>query len=322
MKTVSCNLCGADLKSYYGKRPVAVPLVLGHEFLSIIVENPNGEEFTTDYNNQMIYKGDRVIFYIIHFCSTCYYCNNGLPQKCINQQKIGHSVFSVLPMGGLSSFNVFDKHIPIFRIPNKVSDFFAGTLTCSFTTAYTALSTLKLGFSREFVVVGSGLLAVFLCLILKEKKATTITVVINDIAKASVFSKAEVHEIILLEGALSRKTMKYDCLIDAAGDSTLIERAITDLTDFGEIVLLGSTHPVNDIKINPEMLVRKCISIHSVHNYTPKDLSEALSLMEKMYAKIAFVENYCADFQFSNVKEAFQYAKQFNPLRCKINFAM
>lgn len=50
-----------------------------------------------------------------------------------------------------------------------------------------------------------------------------------------------------------------------------------DLVGVGvSIVLAGSVFPVDDIKINPEKIVRNLWQIKGIHNYTPNDLANTI----------------------------------------------
>ena len=76
IKVAYCAICGSDphlVEGIFGLEP---PFGLGHEMSGVIVEL--GPKAT----KKGLKVGDRVAGNFLHFCGTCYYCQNGQQQFC------------------------------------------------------------------------------------------------------------------------------------------------------------------------------------------------------------------------------------------------
>lgn len=87
LKVTSTAICGSDLHIYNGFLPQTKPLVMGHEFMGVVVEA--GSAVTH------IKPGDRVVVPFPIACGGCFFCNHGLPVHC------EHSNDNYGPEGGL-----------------------------------------------------------------------------------------------------------------------------------------------------------------------------------------------------------------------------
>ncbi len=74
IQVTSTAICGSDLHIYNGLIPQAKPMVMGHEFMGIVVETGTG------VNN--LEKGDRVIVPFPISCGACWFCANHQPTHC------------------------------------------------------------------------------------------------------------------------------------------------------------------------------------------------------------------------------------------------
>jgi len=70
----STAICGSDLHIYNGMFPQPKPLVLGHEFMGVVMETGTG---VTNLK-----KGDRVVVPFPISCGTCWFCEHKLPTHC------------------------------------------------------------------------------------------------------------------------------------------------------------------------------------------------------------------------------------------------
>jgi alcohol dehydrogenase len=84
VEVLACTLCGSDLHTMHGRRPVAVPTILGHEALGRVAGfGPDAAR--RDAAGRPLRAGDRVTWGVVARCGACFYCRRGLPQKCERQ---------------------------------------------------------------------------------------------------------------------------------------------------------------------------------------------------------------------------------------------
>src|SRR5688572_21724509 len=70
LKVTSTAICGSDLHIYNGFVPQLKDMVLGHEFMGIVVDA--GKEV------KHLKKGDRVVVPFSVACGKCFFCMQGL----------------------------------------------------------------------------------------------------------------------------------------------------------------------------------------------------------------------------------------------------
>ncbi len=81
VRITCCTLCGSDVHTYEGRRSTPLPTVLGHEIIGRVDRLPPGSE-VRDYEGVPLTVGDRVTWSVAANCGSCFYCEDGLPQKC------------------------------------------------------------------------------------------------------------------------------------------------------------------------------------------------------------------------------------------------
>lgn len=88
LKVTATAICGSDLHIYSGGIPQPRPMVLGHEFMGVVVEKGSAVK--------KLQKDDRVVVPFPISCGHCFFCAHGLPGHCENSNP-GHYG----PEGGL-----------------------------------------------------------------------------------------------------------------------------------------------------------------------------------------------------------------------------
>src|SRR5215472_9618393 len=78
-----CSLCSSDLHTYAGRRVTPLPTVLGHEMLGVVEDAGTAPGLA-------LKAGDRIVWSIAASCGRCFFCRDGLPQKCSRLFKYGH----------------------------------------------------------------------------------------------------------------------------------------------------------------------------------------------------------------------------------------
>jgi 2-desacetyl-2-hydroxyethyl bacteriochlorophyllide A dehydrogenase len=84
VRVAMAGLCGTDYGIWAGERPVAYPLVLGHEFV--------GEVEAVGAGVRRVRPGDRVVIEPNYSCGTCALCREGNRNLCLSRTAIGIDV--------------------------------------------------------------------------------------------------------------------------------------------------------------------------------------------------------------------------------------
>lgn len=274
----ACTLCASDLHTIAGRRPFSTPMVLGHEVVGDVVAAGEGAS---------VEVGERVVWAVVRPCGQCRPCRRGSPASCTSRFKYGHEPFDVAPLsGGLGGHCLLESGTAIEHVPEGVSDAVAATAMCA---GATAMATLRVGEVREgddVVVFGAGLLGLSAAAGAWRAGARTVAVVDVDPRRAERALAFGATDVLLADGSLSEglralQSRGFDVALELSGATSAAEAGLDALAVGGRLVLAGAVMPVRDLALNPEHLVRLRASVRGVHNYRPRDLAEALRLLEE-----------------------------------------
>jgi len=159
VRITCCTLCGSDVHTYEGRRSAPLPTILGHEIIGQVAQLPPGPE-VRDHQGVPLDLGDRITWSVAASCGGCFFCNDGLPQKCKGLFKYGHERISERHQlsGGLAEHCHLAAGTAIFRLPSELSDAVACPANCA--TATVAAAMRYSGDQRDRVVLiqGAGML--------------------------------------------------------------------------------------------------------------------------------------------------------------------
>lgn len=166
LRVTSTAICGSDLHLYNGFFPQARPMVMGHEFMGVVVETGTG--VTT------LAEGERVVVPFPIACGSCYFCGHGLPVHCehSNEKNYGPEGGLVKEKGG-ALFGYTDLYggydggqaeyvrVPYANFgPRKVREDFSDDqvlfLTDIYPTGYSAVEWAQLQGGETVAVFGCG----------------------------------------------------------------------------------------------------------------------------------------------------------------------
>ena len=274
----ACTLCASDLHTIAGRRPFLSPMVLGHEVVGDVVAVGGGAP---------VEVGQRVVWAVVRPCGRCRSCRRGAPGSCTSRFKYGHESFDVAPLsGGLGGHCLLGSGTAIEHVPEGVSDAVAATAMCA---GATAMATLRAGEVREgddVVVFGAGLLGLSAAAAARRAGARTVAVVDPDPRRAERALAFGATDVVPANGSPSTglrslQSRGFDVALELSGATSAAEAGLDALAVGGRLVLAGAVMPVRDLAVNPERLVRLRASIRGVHNYEPRDLAEALGLLDE-----------------------------------------
>ncbi len=312
------TICGSDLHTISGKRKEPTPLILGHEIVGDIVKLDSALVYDGFGNKLAI--GDRISWTIMASCGNCFYCNKGIPQKCIKLKKYGHAGIEDTELnsplvGGYSEYIYLMPGTTIYKIPDCLSDEIAAPANCALSTVVNAVQTIGINKDDIVMVQGAGLLGLNACALAAEAGASEIIVTdINDerlemalkfgatrAYNTSLISEEEiVDDIKKLSGGFG-----IDAVIEVCGVKKCVGLAIKSLRVGGRYLLSGLVNPGSTLEdIDANDIIRKYITIKGIHNYRPEHLGKALKFLESTKDKYPFQSIVGKTFSLEEINEA------------------
>lgn len=322
---VACTtICGSDLHTVHGRRPAPCPCVLGHEIVGTIAAFGPGAP-RVDLAGQSLECGDRITWTLAASCGTCFFCERGLPQKCESLFKYGHTaatgaaVFS----GGYAEYCVLVPGTGILRLPETLSDALAATVNCAGATVAAALRFLAVTVSlqgSDVLVLGAGTLGLTACAMLREAGAREVLCCDLDEARAARaldFGATRTVNTTDLADAIG-SGRGVDAAIEFTGSSVAVASAIQALRVGGTALLGGTVLPSPAVALDPELVVRRMLTIRGLHNYAPEDLVSAVRFLDRAQHRYPLPTLIAESFPLAAINEAFAAADRRRGFRIAV----
>ena len=84
-----------------------------------------------------------------------------------------------------------------------------------------------------------------------------------------------------VQDVLARESEGVDAVFELAGASVLLKDGLEALRPGGFYALVGMVHPDTHIDLTGEQIIRKCVTMRGVHNYSPRHLDAAVSFLSR-----------------------------------------
>jgi putative phosphonate catabolism associated alcohol dehydrogenase len=268
------TICGSDLHTLTGQRLEKTPCILGHEAVGRIVA------FGSDRSDLEL--GQRVTWSIADSCGTCPPCREHyLPEKCHHLFKYGHA-----PLADGSGLNgCYASHIllrpgtHIVPVPDELPDSVVAPANCALATVINAVSLLPIP-CRSVLIQGAGLLGLYACALLIERGVERVYCMDRSDQRrqhSAKFGATPIEHVGQISAAVPDG---IDAVIEVAGASALVNDGIAVLRPGGFYAFVGMVHPDTRLEITGEQIIRKCLYIRGVHNYSPRHLDEAIHFLQ------------------------------------------
>ena len=302
-----CTLCGSDLHSIRGDRPVETPSILGHEMVGRI-SSLGGD--LRDEAGVSLEVGDRVSWSLAASCGTCFFCRNSLPQKCESLFKYGHQQLSAgHPLsGGLATHCLLARGTSVVKIPTGLPDEVASPANCATATVAAAFRVAGSCTGQTVLIHGAGMLGLTAVAMARFQGACH--VIVSDPREdrrrqaeqfgADPVTPADLPGLTEGRGA--------DLVIDLSGAPEAVEEAVTQVRIGGCVVLVGSVFPTRALSLQADELVRRILRIEGVHNYTPGDLVTAFTFLAEAHERFPFLSLVGASYPLAEIREAVESA--------------
>lgn len=332
VKVTFATICGSDLHTITGKRKEAAPLILGHEIIGTIAKlgSPNLKD---GYGNALKI-GDRITWTIMASCGECFYCQKGIPQKCVKLKKYGHTccydkeIKSGL-VGGYGEYVYILPGTTVFKLSDKLSDEVATPANCALATVVNAVETIGVEKGDAVLIQGAGLLGLNACALSAAAgaKAIIITDVVDSrLEDAKRFGAT--HTINLKDVADTADLVSkikeiapygIDAALEFCGRAEAATQAIAALRIGGRYMIAGMVNPT-PLDMDANNITRKCLTIKGIHNYAPQHLGIALKFLEENQDKFPYKELVGETFPLDKINEAVEVSKSQKYIRVAIKY--
>lgn len=332
VETRAATLCGSDLHTVAGERETPVPTVLGHEMVGVVVD-ARGPVRT--YDGREVVPGMRISWSVGAACGSCVRCRRGLPQKCRTLRKYGHEAITGdwQLSGGLASHCHLRPGTAIVAVPDALPDEVVAPANCATATIVSAARRVALTMvtppdprngGEHVVIQGCGMLGLTAIAYVRSRGAGMITAC--DVAPVrrswarrcgadAVTAPEDLHETVAEltggEGA--------EVVLDLSGNSAAVRAALDLLAIGGRLGLVGSVFPSPAIEVDPEMIVRRLLTVAGIHNYGPGDLATAVDFLDRMADRDLFRGFVPETFPLAGIDDAVAHAGRERPPRVGID---
>jgi alcohol dehydrogenase len=319
VRITACTICGSDVHTHTGRRMSPTPCVLGHEIIGVVSElGPGAPHF--DLAGQPFKVDDRITWSLIASCGRCFYCDRGIPQKCISAFKYGHQPLAPGNelSGGLAEHCILVRGTAILRLADSLPDESACPANCATATAWAAIAALGTLDGRVVLVLGAGLLGLTACAIASAGGAQVICSDPNSerSALSTQFGATHTPAPGQLGETVADVTGGHgvDAVVEMSGSNAAFEKAFANIRTGGTIALVGAVFPTTPVALSPELIVRKNLRIAGVHNYAPADLLGAVDFLTT-HPQLPFPGLVARWFDLSGADEAFAHAADARHIR-------
>ena len=248
LKVTATAICGSDLHIYPGGIPQPRPMVLGHEFMGIVVE--------TGKSVKNLKRDDRVVVPFPIACGHCFFCNHDLPDQCENSNpehygpegglltEKGGALFGYTDLyGGYDGGQAQYVRVPYGDygpriVPDNLSDEEVLFLTDIFPTGYTGIDWGEVKGGETIAIFGSGPVGIMAAKSAWLRGAARVLIVDTIRYRLDMAEKAANAEGILWEGTKDKEVIEQirsltkgrgaDVCVDAVGfepDRSILDRA-------------------------------------------------------------------------------------------------
>lgn len=239
------GLCHSDLSPMEGRIPQPTPVILGHEAVGVVVESGEGSDVPV---------GQRVVMTVLRRCGSCRHCLAGRPTLCTTSgapvpspySRHGETIHQFVRLGAFAERIVVTRD-QVIAIPDALSDPVAAMLGCATITAFGAVEQrARLQAGETALVTGAGGIGLNVVLAARAAGASRIVVVDRNPTKEQIARKCGATDFLvpsdpaaIAPAVLDLVPGGVDTAFECAGNTALLEAAITSLAWGGRAVILG-----------------------------------------------------------------------------------
>jgi L-iditol 2-dehydrogenase len=276
VKVMACGICGSDVHGLDGSTGRRIPpIIMGHEASGIIIKTG------TDVKGWK--SGDRVTFDSTVYPLNDWYTLEGMYNLSDNREVLGVSPGSYKRDGAFAEYIAILQHI-LYKIPDNVT-FEQAAMTEAVAVALHSINVAGIKTGDKCVVVGVGMIGIFILKLLKLSGASTIIAIdINQKRLEQAEKYGADHTFLSAEENLTEKIFGLtsgrgaDISFEAVGKTESVNIAIDIIRKGGKTVLVGNISSQIDFPLQ-KVVTRELKVFGSCANRG--EYETVLNLMEK-----------------------------------------
>jgi 2-desacetyl-2-hydroxyethyl bacteriochlorophyllide A dehydrogenase len=291
VQVAASGLCGTDYRIWSGDRPVAYPLIMGHEFI--------GEVAAVGPGVERLQPGQRVAVEPNFSCGACPLCREGNRNLCLSRTAVGIDV-----NGGFAS----EARLPArccWPAPAGISDDQL-MLAEPLAVVVRAVARAEALPAESAVVLGVGALGLLAIQVLKARGLRVLAVGRTgrreELARtlgADDFATTEVGGAVAAARGFSGRE-GVDVVLETAGTARAVEQALELTHPGGRVILTGLPHESSTV--NFFSIVRREIRIVGSMIYQ-SEFPEAVRLLSEGTVRVDRLVTH--RFPLERIQEAF-----------------
>lgn len=308
------TICGSDLHTWCGKRTETCPTVLGHEIVGRVTALGAGHS-GLDAAGERLQPGDLVTWTVFASDPDSSQSKLGMPQKGAGLFKYGHALVEDGNAfhGGLGEYCVLKPGTAILRLPQDFPLEIAATINCAVSTVAGAIRLAGDVASKRVLISGMGLLGIVCAAMCSAAGAAN--VIAADLEPERLQMASQFGATTVVNFRTNDPVPDADIAFDMSGAPEAMEAGLDALQLGGIAVWVGAVFKTRAIKVNPETMIRKLLTIRGLHNYNYEDFRTARDFMVEHLDEFPFHLIVEKEFALADADAAFEYAMEHKPLR-------
>ena len=293
IRVAYCAICGSDPHVAEGAFSNNVPQTLGHEISGIV------EAVGSKVNKKGIKVGDRVAGNFLHFCGSCYYCQNGQQQFC------QHAGTRKSP--GMAEYVIWHES-QVFKLPESVS-LRQGCMLEPLSVAVRAADNVNPKVGNRIAISGGGPIGLLILQVLNMYGATSLTLIepIENRRDLAISFGAKyvidpINENVIEKSMELTNGLGFDVVVDVSGSPAAVVN-LPQITAKGGTLLYGAMYPKDyEMPLNLfEYCYHNDLTIKGLF-LSPYTFPRAVQLLERINLEPFIAKDYALD----DIKEAFE----------------
>lgn len=309
-----------------GRRPIKLPVILGHEMAGRVVRLGPGAEH--DSVGQPLREGDRIIWTHAS-CGQCYYCRvSHQPTLCMQRRYYMFSCCEEFPylLGGFSEYCYVMPTSGRVRIPDGISSELASAASCALRTVVHGFDWLGRVTDLETVAIqGAGPLGLF-SLAAAIRAGAGRTILIGAPAKRLDVARRwgadhvlNIDEVRDPQERLRRilgltDGLGPDVVIEVSGGATAFPEGLEMIRRGGRYLVIGQVSGAT-VSMKPSVFTQKHIQVIGVLSGAVEHYYKALAFLAANRERFAFDEMLSNRYRLDQINEALAAMQRFEEVK-------